>query len=80
MVVFICSSHITRDCKYFCDYFFLLRKIVLLFSRHSLLLPQPTMQSGAQQFELSSPPNEGITNVVFCPNTSMLLVSSWDAV
>jgi hypothetical protein len=36
------------------------------------------MQVG--QFELATPPNDGITNVTFCPNTQLLLVSSWDSV
>jgi len=35
------------------------------------------MQVG--QFELATPPNDGITNVTFCPNTQLLLVSSWDS-
>jgi cell cycle arrest protein BUB3 len=32
----------------------------------------------SQQYELASPPNDGITNVTFCPNTPLLLASSWD--
>jgi len=32
-----------------------------------------------QEFELSSPPADGISNVTFCPDTPLLLVSSWDA-
>ncbi len=43
-------------------------------------MASPPAGTGPQEFELTNPPSDGITNVTFCPGTSLLLVSSWDAV
>ena len=44
--------------------------------QHMAQAPPPA----AQEFELSGPPSDGITNVTFCSGTPLLLVSSWDQV
>ena len=52
---------------------------ILLFSSFSIQLKN--MSEGKTEFQLKSPPEDGISAVEFCPKTSgnnLLLVSSWD--